>query len=969
MTDLPPAMNLAREDWASVLKLLDDALDLPAARRAAWLDALDPDLQRLRPALRELLDQRRAIETGSFLQALPPLEGLAPEAGFAAGHRIGPYALLHELGHGGMASVWLAERADAAHGRQVALKLPHLGARARILVERFARERQILSALTHPHIASVLDAGVDGAQPWLAMEFVQGVTITEWAAQQQLGVRARLQLFVQVLGAVQHAHAQLVIHRDIKPGNVLVDADGQVKLLDFGVAKLLGDDGASRETELTRWGGRAMTPQYASPEQVAGLALGTASDVYSLGVLLYELLTGRLPYVLARDTPAAVEEAILAAHIVAPSAAVADRAAARALRGDIDTIVTKALAPQPAQRYTSAESMAQDIERHLQSLPIQARPAGLAYRLRKTLRRHRVAAGFAATLSLALAGGLAATLWQAREAQAQARKARAVSQFLTELFSANSANQADPLKAQQTPAIALMDAGADRIRQSLRDDPMTAQDLLETVAALYLSMGRDDRGEQMQAQRVDVVRRHFPNDDALLAEALVSHAGGLWEVKQLPAMRATLDEAGALLDRLGDHRSTARGNWHFLRGDLLRQEDVPGAALPDYEKALAIFEREEARVPGSATYLQHLLVTLAQEYHKVGRREPANATLDRALARVDTLATTSPPQAAMTWSVTGRVRQGNGDLEGAEQALRRAIELYRRSGGDEHPGIPGAQLSLAQLLFALGRRDEALALGTQLIEANVRRHGADGLVTLNAEIYLARSRQLIGDMVTARRSLERALDKVQAMPGQSVRVAAASLDLAGVLCTLGERDGCAAALQRAEQAAPQAIEKSERLQWQREGVRARLAAADGRWADARAADTAALAMAERSGQVAGWEKLATRLNVGADALRSGDPAAAEAAISAVQSAIAADVRLQAVRPLRAQLLARVGELRLQQRRWHEAEAALAEAVHLREQTDVPGSPWLADVRTLLATARQQGAVVPADQRSAVRLAR
>lgn len=345
MTATNPPMPLAREDWSILLRHLDEALELPPAQRATWWAALAPSLGPLAPALRQLLDERGAIETSDFLAALPPLPAGAgaPGRGLAMGRRIGPYALLRELGQGGMASVWLAERADAAHQREVALKLPWLGPKAGNIVERFAREREILSTLTHPHIASVLDAGIDGDQPWLALEYVQGEPITNHAARHSLSIAARLRLFLQVLQAVQHAHAQLVVHRDLKPANVLVDERGQVKLLDFGVAKLLAGDGAAHATELTQLGGRAMTPQYASPEQVAGHPLGTASDVYSLGVLLYELVTGRLPYVLSRATPAALEEAILDAQLRLPSSLVADKSMSRALRGDIDTIVMLSL--------------------------------------------------------------------------------------------------------------------------------------------------------------------------------------------------------------------------------------------------------------------------------------------------------------------------------------------------------------------------------------------------------------------------------------------------------------------------------------------------------------------------------------------------------------------------------------------------------------------------------------------------
>ena len=424
-------MNLSPADWAIALRLLDEALDLPPTAREAWLATLPAEWAALQPALRQLLDDRRHIDAGAFLRELPAISAPAdatagPAAHFAMNQAISPYVLLRELGAGGMASVWLAERADGAHGRAVALKLPWLGARAQVIGERFARERQILSALTHPNIASVLDAGTDGAQPWLALEHVDGEPITRWAVQRQLDVPARLRLMLQVLQAVQHAHAQLVIHRDIKPSNVLVDGNGQVKLLDFGVAKLLDDTGATRDTALTQLGGRALTPQYASPEQMTGQPLGTASDVYALGVLLHELLTGHLPYVLKRATPAALEEAILAAQTGKPSALADDRATQRALRGDVDTIVAKALALRPADRYASAEALAQDIERHLSALPILARPASLGYRLGRLFKRHGLVITAGGCMALALVAGAGLALWQADRARSEAQRSAAV---------------------------------------------------------------------------------------------------------------------------------------------------------------------------------------------------------------------------------------------------------------------------------------------------------------------------------------------------------------------------------------------------------------------------------------------------------------------------------------------------------------------------------------------------------------
>jgi serine/threonine-protein kinase len=272
-----------------------------------------------------------------------------------------------------MAEVWCASRADGAYERQVALKLPLRLPWRDDLAERLARERDLLARLDHPHIARLYDAGLDGHKPWLAMELVQGAPITSWCDGRTRSPRGRVRVFLQVLDAVAHAHGQLVLHRDLKPSNILVDGQGQVKLLDFGIAKLLGDDELTHDTRLTELGGRALTPDYASPEQLRGEPLSTASDVYSLGVILHELLCGELPYRLRHRSAAQIETAVLEGDPTRPSARVAAAAAgqrgltprrlSRLLRGDLDAIVMQALRKQPAERYAGAAELRADLQR------------------------------------------------------------------------------------------------------------------------------------------------------------------------------------------------------------------------------------------------------------------------------------------------------------------------------------------------------------------------------------------------------------------------------------------------------------------------------------------------------------------------------------------------------------------------------------------------------------------------------
>jgi eukaryotic-like serine/threonine-protein kinase len=364
----------------SVNALLEVALSLEAEERDAWLQTLPPAQQPFVPLLTSLL-AKASVETDRFLEspiglALEGLGDFADEPD-QPGDEVGPYRLIRELGAGGMATVWLAERSDGVLHRQVALKLPHEGWTTR-QAERMARERDILGTLEHPRIARLYDAGVTAeGRPWMAMECVDGVAIDTYCKGHELDVQQRLRLFVQVIDAVAHAHARLIVHRDLKPSNILVTPEGEVRLLDFGVAKLLaaGPDagGLSLDANITQRAGRAMTPDYASPEQIAGKPVGVATDLYSLGVVLYELLTGQRPYRLERQSAAALEEAILAIDVPRASVRVqGDKALQRRLRGDLDTILAKALQKDPAQRYTSAEAFAADLQRHLDGEPVHA---------------------------------------------------------------------------------------------------------------------------------------------------------------------------------------------------------------------------------------------------------------------------------------------------------------------------------------------------------------------------------------------------------------------------------------------------------------------------------------------------------------------------------------------------------------------------------------------------------------------
>ncbi|MGH8217965.1 MAG: protein kinase domain-containing protein [Steroidobacteraceae bacterium] len=408
---LETAMGLSIPQMALMSRLLDEALPLDADGRRRWLEALAPEYQPLAAALREALlpaesDGGLARLTGVGAPGDLGRIGSAPRPG----ESVGPYRLIRPLGEGGMAEVWLAQRADGAFRRDVALKLPTLVRLRKDLSSRFSRERDILAGLEHPHIARFYDAGVSSnGLPYLAMEYVAGEPVTTWCDSHRLAVRERLRLFLQVLDALQYAHSHRVIHRDIKPSNILVTATGQVRLLDFGIAKLLAPE--DDQSDLTQLYGRALTPYYASPELLRGEQIGATVDIYALGVVLYELFCGNKPYGLNGATSLAqLERAITSLEVKRPSTHLAPGAAssrgtterrlARRLRGDLDAIVLKALGKAPADRYESAAAFAEDCQRSLRGDPVDARPDWLGYRASKFVLRHRGVLATAAAAAL-----------------------------------------------------------------------------------------------------------------------------------------------------------------------------------------------------------------------------------------------------------------------------------------------------------------------------------------------------------------------------------------------------------------------------------------------------------------------------------------------------------------------------------------------------------------------------------------
>ncbi len=665
--------RISAEHWQRVQLTLDEALALDPAAVGPFLDQACSDDDTVRREVERLLDA--CAKADAFLEDPPSrlAAELLAEQPVLEGRRIGPYLVSARIGRGGMGVVYLAERDDGQFRQRVALKLVPRGLETEHAVRRFLDERQILASLSHPGIARLLDGGVttDGL-PYFAMEYVEGTPIDKYCETHALDVEARLELFAQVCDAVQYAHQNLVVHRDLKPSNILVTepgsdgAPGRPKLLDFGIAKLL-DDGSPRETgrrDSTGTGARWLTPRYASPEQVRGANVTTMSDGYALGVLLYELLTGRSPYPREADTPAALEQAVCDTEPPKPSSAASDARVGRRLRGDLDTIVLTAMQKEPARRYASAGALADDIRRHLAGLPVRARPDTLRYRTTKWVRRHRLGTAVAAALALSLLGGAFGTAWQAtvagrerdRARQQEATTARA-SELLVEMF-----RLSDPDVARGTTITAreVLDRGARRVEADFAGDPPLQAALMAELGKIYQNLGLFDDAQRLVTRAADIWRKRGPSAEL----------------------------AGAL---------------HRL-GVLERARTLPVPAVTRLREALAM---RQALVPVPRGDVANTLHELGRAYADQGQHVDAERTFREAMAMMREVHGPRSPQVAATLFSLAASFHNRGDFKSAEPLFRETIDLYRDSPSPRDSLAATARINLATVLMIRERYADA----------------------------------------------------------------------------------------------------------------------------------------------------------------------------------------------------------------------------------------------------------------------
>jgi len=741
--------TLSPDQWSALSPYLDKALTLSGEERTHWLKVVraeNPDLAR---QLQELLSEHQAAQLEAFLETSPIT--LSENPGLA-GQTLGAYRLVSPIGQGGMGTVWLAERSDGRFQRKAAVKFLSTALIGSGGEERFKREGAILGRLAHPNIAELLDAGVSSAgHPYLVIEYVEGEPIDTSCDKRKLDLRGRVRLFLDVLGAVAHAHANLIVHRDIKPSNVLVSKDGQVKLLDFGIAKLLEGEGRQgAATLLTHEAGSAFTPQFAAPEQLTGGAVTTATDVYELAVLLYVLLTGQHPVGAGIHSPADLVKAIVetepprasgmigsdAGIVAARNRGTSPDKLQRQLRGDLDAILLKGLRKQPAERYITPDAFAEDLRRYLGGSPVIAQPESTWYRTKKFLIRRRWAVASVASVVLALAAGLGAALWQAHIAKRESRVAIAMEGFLEDIFRANSSYQDDPVKARQTTARQLLDIGARKIDREMADVPEAKLRILNTLGTMYADLGLADESVNLQRKRVDLARRRYGNNSVEVAAALTDLGSSLHTSTSVGEREGVLLEAKRILDEHRDFRSRQRGELLIQLAQHYESSDIQ-KSLEYSRQAVDVYRKYPAEpMLAEALYQEALVLPM------LGQSRQAEPLLKEAIQLSARLEGDPNAGLARFYAYLGQTQQDLAEFAAAEESLRKALQAARKLNGEDHVDTLETELRLGAFLSATSRTAEGLEHVDRARQILLRTH-LDEDPFFAPQVYLEYGRSLV----------------------------------------------------------------------------------------------------------------------------------------------------------------------------------------------------------------------------------
>jgi eukaryotic-like serine/threonine-protein kinase len=936
--------------WSRVEAALDELLELPETEWSEACARIAGDDAAFREEITAMLANTKREHP--ILDRRPSLTGphSSDQGGLEAGTRIGVYRILGLIGRGGMGEVYRAERADGQYEQHVALKI----VRSELAdhPERFRAERQILAQLEHPGIARLLDGGVsERGQHYMVLELVDGVPITEWCSRHGCDLETRLRLFMAVCDAVAHAHRSLVVHRDIKPGNVLVTADGEVKLLDFGVAKLL-----SGSAEVTR--NVPLTPEYSAPEQLTGGLITTATDVYALGMLLFELLSGELPW---GSKDMAFGSAVR--RILSETLPTLSRRAQKnpqppvppiLLRGDLDAILAKALRREPAQRYATVNALRDDVARVLRHEPVAAREGARLYVIGRFIRRQRILVGSALIVLTVIIAGLIAVIWQAREALQQAhraelesRKATAVKDFLLDIFKQSSVENpsggADKVTAQQ-----ILDVGATRIKDQLRDQPQVREELMDTLAELNDDLGRTDIAKSLAADNLAELESrtgHAASEDEAklevrLAVALSNRSESAEAYRHLQRALESLRTLGEL-----DSVVAAEAYLTVARAAYDGDQAEKAVGIRDLGLALDILKRRDPSNPMQGDVLEYLARYAKLDEDWAGAERWFNALL--AFQSAQGLQRNA-------WAI-GEAQANLGDFQGqihhydqAEFNLRRAVEILSGAAGANHPEAADTRARLGEVLFNAGHREDAAAMLNEALKSELSTpQGVDDSTETRKTLALLEFTR--GRWSVAERLLRENLEQMKDRPAKELRYGISAGSLVALLIEEG----------RFEEAHPM-YERSLDVYRRFIGEKSRAYAAvldrGGFLALAENEPEPALALFQRV--LTDWPRPAKGdfpndywkgvLGLAAADLALGNKEEARQRTEALLGELMATPRPSEFIEQEAQTRRLLGEALRRSARAADAETQLRRAVELRQSLDDVESPWLAQARLNLA---------------------
>ena len=741
-------MNAHDDRWELIRAIFDRAVEHADEGRTQLVDELCGDDDFLR---REVLALLRADhDSNTFLDGVAmEVVGTSP-AKMKPSETIGAYRIVRQIGHGGMGDVYLAERADGSFQQQVAIKLLNRSHHASTVVRRFQMERQILARLQHPNIARLLDGGVSSSGiPYFAMEYVEGKPIDTHCDEHKLSIDERLELFDTVCDAVHYAHRNLVVHRDLKPANILVTEDGTVKLLDFGIAKLLGDEDASDDADfgiLTRTGESVMTPAYAAPEQIRGDDITTATDIYALGVVLYELLTGSRPFEkerplhelreliltadperpstkLGRTTGSGVSDATSRLETISTARSTRSERLRRRLSGDLDTICLKALRKEPERRYTSVEQLASDVHRHLVGLPISARPDTIQYRVRKFASRHRGGLGLAAAgvLGIALLTGFYTSRLQSERdiARLESQKSEEVVDFMRSLF-----EEADPAQArgEDVTAREMLDRGASRIEEELDGQPEIQGNLLRVLGEVYYSLGKPEEAEVLFRKGLSILQPVVQQPNAEVTDlnldlGIIYQDRGEWE------------RADSVFRQVYSDRVALVGKQHEDIAEILSIQGFLAETMGDYDRADSLLRASlrlnEALHKPDDPYVVESMVKLAGFLRTVDRYDEAEPLVREALKRQQAYYGGDHIQIANTKRQLAGILRVQRNYDEAESLYVEILATRRKMLGENHIEVAHTLNSYSIMLADKGETERAIELNKQFVD--ILRKNYDGV--------------------------------------------------------------------------------------------------------------------------------------------------------------------------------------------------------------------------------------------------